>query len=123
MEEEINKVVWNFDDEESQQIFNIKGSIITSLRKWSLEDAYWDLRILKCECKMFMNDIEKKEIERKQKELDELRNKYNSKDEQAHTIEERSEFFLKLEEFYDLINGLIKSHGLCFREERTPGRI
>ncbi len=114
-------VIWNFDNEESKLIFSLRALFIEQLYSWELENSFWTLRKLANECKMFSGETEKKSIIQHQKEVDKKR--LEVLNDNIIEEDEKIPFCLEQEKFYNFLNTLIKKHKLCFREERTAGRI
>lgn len=140
MEEETIQSKWNFDGAELYEIFELKRTFISSIRNWDLETAFWTLRDLRREIdaklkrktnvKSFINDEEEnKQIKKKDKEenkktekkhvddlikgLDEDRMKFLSSNK---TKEDKTAFYIRLEEVYMELCFIMKQHGLYFRE-------
>lgn len=112
MEEEDAQLVWNFDDAETQLIFNLRIKFVDNLKDWNLEDCFWDIRLIKNEVMMIAKKSERETIKSKMDELEEKRKNYMENKEGK-----RVDFFLGLEEFYLTLNSIIKQHGLCFQEK------
>lgn len=131
--EDTQQSIWNFDGAELYVIFTIKKKINDDLTLWNLEDAYWGLRNLRRELDAKLKRKQKQIIEQFEEEhkkekdsqtekqkvdgwitkLDKAKEEYNNS---ARDNEDKTKFYLELEEIYMNLCHLMKVHGLYFRE-------
>jgi len=108
------KTLWNMDDAVLKAICRLKLLFTFYMQMWKLDDAYWILRIMRAEMESKLKEEEQDTIEAEMEKLEQTRKNYL-----IQKIK-RGEFFLVLENYYILLNRLMKKHGLYFREKDDP---
>lgn len=129
--------IWNLDDAEFSVLFQIKLKFVSSLLKWDLEGAYWAVRTLRMELdaklrrgetSRYLAKIEeekrklgkkiarteKKQVDEGMKFLDEERMIFLNKP--VPSFEDKSRFYIVLEDFYMSLCFIMKKHRMYFRE-------
>ena len=94
-------VVWNFDDEESKLIFEMKLMFIKERDAWNLEGAYWALWRLLSEIEPLFDDSVQKELNEDFEKLTVLRNQTNNfsivdENEKGIIAEQLNNFYRKI---------------------------
>ena len=113
--------IWNFDDKESELIFNLKLSFIQSLKNWNLEQAYWDIDVLLTEADSLFKDNIRKEMNKTHAELSEYRSQYNtlSNPDAPDNFKYKSYYYQILRDFYKEICRQIVDEDLYFRKKKA----
>lgn len=108
-----NKSVWNFDQVELMQLFELKDAAITLFSTKNLEGLYWVLRAIWRELDAKMEDEEQITFSASMGVLD-MKRKYYLRSEINET-----DFYLFLESFYMDLCRMMKKHGLYYREKEN----
>jgi len=119
--EQQDGTVWNFDDKESELIFNLKLSFIMSLKNWNLEQAYWDIDVLLTEGDSLFKEKIRTQMETKHKELSQYRTDYNSlqSPDSPDNFKYKSYYYQLLRDFYKEICRQIVDEDLYFRKKKA----
>jgi len=110
--EDGDRTYFNFDEAELKVIFELRLSFLVNLKEWNLEKGFWDLRMYYNECKIFMEETEIKTYDESMVELEKIRAKIVK--DRVIDEQEKIEFYIALEKFYNQLNKLIKKYELCF---------
>lgn len=133
--DESQQSVWNLDGAQLNLIFQIKYEASVYLTSWQLDQAYWRLRDLRREIDAKLNRTKREkqsiknpenkieEREMTQKEMVDYLLEELTRERDAYLEnEDKSRFYLVLEEFYLLLSELMKEHGLWLREGDDPSQ-
>jgi hypothetical protein len=102
-EENGGKLVWNFDDAESNLIFSMKLNFIKSRDEWNLENAYWALLTLLSEVEPLFEESIRTElnsefagITKKRKDTEKFSDRTLNEDEKGTCWKLLNDFYRKL---------------------------
>lgn len=111
--------VWNSDNMEHALLFEIKLCFISNMKAWDLENAYWDIRLLRVEIDAKLDEKEQDKLSDDLKALEKLRNEYLLSKDNPEAV---GKFYAELETVYILISRLFKKHGIYYRSGLDPSR-
>lgn len=115
MVSEDQQAVFNFDVAELIILFQFKERALNAIQEFNLERAYWELRGLRRELDAKL-DRRKKEDETSKEHLKLITAMREQWLVNKNNEDLRNEFFTAIEEFYEYLCYLAKSHGIYFRE-------
>jgi len=118
MGEEENKdnVVWNFDDNESKLIFEMKLDFIKFRDDWQLEESYWALLRLLSESEPLFDETIRNELNEDFNKLSKFRK--SVKDNEELNDEEKVEYWNMLNSFYRRICNEMVEKDYYFRRKK-----
>lgn len=114
--EEQKNVVWNFDDNESKLIFDMKLNFIKFRDNWQLEEAYWALLRLLSEAEPLFEEAMQQELKEDFDKVSKFRK--NVSDNEELTNEEKSEYWNNLNSFYRKICNEMVEKDYYFRKKK-----
>lgn len=136
---EENQTIFNFDGAQLYLIFQLKNAATINLSNWNLDEAYWKLRDLRREIDPILKTTKPEEYlvldekgekikiklterEMVEKLLEILQNERNDLLSSSGEKEDFSRFYTALEEFYLILNRIMKERGLLLREGDDAGQ-
>lgn len=137
--DEDNQTIFNFDGAQLYLIFQIKNAATISLSNWNLEDAYWKLRDLRREIDPILKIVKPEKYKIKDDTGEMMTKELTERAMVTHLLdilqserdiflssngdkEDYSRFFIALEEFYLVLNRIMKERGLHLREGEDAGK-
>lgn len=116
-EEDSGNVKWNFDDAESRLIFEMKLEYWRNSKEGNLDGSFWSLLRLLTEAKPLFDEKVKKDLSETMDGIIEKRHEMNNFAEDLDE-EQKSEVFLILNKFYEIICDEIVNKNYYFTKKK-----
>lgn len=116
-EEDSGNVKWNFDDAESRLIFEMKLEYWRNSKEGNLDGSFWSLLRLLTEAKPLFDEKVKKDLSETMDGIIEKRYEMNNFAEDLDE-EQKSEVFLILNKFYEIICDEIVNKNYYFTKKK-----
>lgn len=116
MDEENSKLVWNFDNAESQLIFNMKLDFINKRNAWDLEGEFWSLYNLLSETEALLDDTDREKMKGDFDNITTFRKEHPFSENMSDG--DKSEAFVLLNNFYRDLCLKIVDKDLYFRKKK-----